>query len=214
MSGLLRLFFGVAVALVVLMFLYAPANHTADRFVDFLVSEHEMNVELWGSRHGERVLERMQWLRGEATRNRLPGELGKPLSERRGAAADASAAGKSSADVGARLMRSEYFRSVDALFALTAYRIAMVIELLPVFLPFFVVSIVDGAADRARRAKEFVPHKPGVYGVFVGGLMFTFCMFLVIFCFPGSVNPLIVASGIVLFGLLAGRAIAHFLKHA
>lgn len=214
MALLLRLFLGGAVAAVAVIFLYAPADRSAEHFGRLLAAEHQANVEMWGSRYGERVLERMRWLRGEATRNWLPGELGKPLEKRAGAAADQTAVGRSSSEVTSRLMHNEYFRSIDALLSLAAYRAAMVIELLPLFLPFLAVSIVDGAVERACRSKAFVPHKPGVYGVFVGGLLLTLSMFLVLFVLPTSVTPLAAVTGIVLAGLLAGRSIAHFLKHA
>jgi hypothetical protein len=207
-----RVLFSLTLGWVVLVFLYAPANQGREEFLSLLVQEHQQVKQIWGDEHSERVLDRTRWLLGEALRNRLPGELGKPMDG--GGNDSVAVAGGRGADVEAmaRIMRSAYPQAVEALLALSLYRVAQFVQIVPLLLPFVLAALADGIAERARRLKEFLPHSPATYGMFLWGVLCTVCALLVVFCYPGSVQPLVPAYALVALALCASGAVSRFVK--
>lgn len=210
---MLRALLALAVGLVALLFLYTPANHPRDYFLTLLEQEHRANAAMWGETHAGRTLKRMQWLVGEATRNRLPGVLGKPLDESTGAEAGRSASGRrADFEVMHRVQQSEYVQAMDGLFALSMYRLAAVVELVPWLLPLLLAAVADGAFERVRRRSEFVPQSPGMYGIFLAGLILTVASIPLLCFLPAPIDPLVVAVLLVAMFMLTGGAIARFLR--
>jgi hypothetical protein len=58
-------------------------------------------------------------------------------------------------EVSSRLFDNDYFRSIDALFALATYRLSILLEALPFLLVFLTVALFHGVEPR-----EFALYRP------------------------------------------------------
>ncbi len=210
---MLRALLALAAGLVALLFLYAPANHSRDYFLRLLEQEHFDNAAMWGQAHAGRTLQRMLWLVGETTRNRLPGGLGKPRDDMAGAQAGVGVAGRGAdVEIMRRVQQSEYVQAMDGLFVLSMYRLAALVELVPWLFPLLLAAVADGAFERARRRSEFVAQSPGMYGLFLAGLILTAASIPLLCSWPARIDPLVEAVVLVAMFMLTGGAIARFLR--
>ncbi|WP_204320014.1 DUF4400 domain-containing protein, partial [Klebsiella pneumoniae] len=62
------------------------------------------------------------------------------------------------ASVNQRLFGNSYFRAIDALVLLAAFRLSAMLEWLPWMAAFLAAAIADGAISRVIKSKEFLHH--------------------------------------------------------
>ena len=109
-----------------------------------------------------------------------------------------------------RLFGNPYFRSIDSLFALAAYRLSAIIELLPLLTIFLLVVAVDGFVLRQVRAKEFVAHSAEMFGgslivaIMLGGMV-AVSAFL-----PMRLHPMFFTLSLLAMLFALSRAIANY----
>lgn len=195
------------VSLVVLLVLglYVPASSGPERFLDLIRTEHRLNEQWWGQDTSMRIMDRMLDYQGSAAK----------LSEAGASTGSTDVTGAIAGSLGnatQSLFKNAYFRSLDTLLALAAFRLSSLLEALPLGLVFMLVVLVDGFVCRAVKAKEFRHHSPEMYMVMICSaivLASTMAMSLIV---PVAVHPLLFAALPLLIGLCASRAVANFHK--
>ena len=145
-------------ALVALV-LYLPAANGPETFLRQVTVEHDANLHLLGQDAALRILDRTRFLQGQsAGANPIPSTFrdnpGPPP-------VDVTVARHVSA-AGARILDSRYVRSMEALLALSLFRIASLAEWLPLVSAFICVEIFERfkagrIADAARLQLDLVP---------------------------------------------------------
>lgn len=139
----------VAFTAVLWLVLYSPAKTSAERYAEILSQEHDAYSVALGPGVADRMLERLNRLELIPRIEQLAGapepvEAGTPterVSNRMSAAAH-------------RFFSHRYFRSMDGLVALAAFRAGALYELSGLVLVFFAVVVVDALAVRSARAAE------------------------------------------------------------
>jgi hypothetical protein len=195
-----------ALLAVLCIVLYVPSAVPPEQLAQVLRAEHEINTRLWGSRASDRILERMLDFQAAA-----PAVAAAPPATVSvgGAGVDAAMAAQV-AQMSMRLFGSPYLRSVDALFALAAYRMSTLLHALPLLLVFMAICAVDGLAVRRVRARELAAHSAELYTVSVTLGITLLALVAVTTFVPVALGPL-VALGALLVTLFAlSRAIANY----
>lgn len=139
----------VAFTAVLWLVLYAPAKTSAERYAEILAQEHDAYAQALGQEVADRMLERLNQLQlipriEDIAMPTEPAAVGTPTER----VANRMAA------VTHRFFAHGYFRSMDGLVALAAFRASAVLELGVVVIVFLVVVIVDALAVRKARAAE------------------------------------------------------------
>ena len=139
----------VAFTAVLWLVLYSPAKTSAERYAEILSQEHGAYSDALGSTVADRMLERLSQLRlvptlEQAAGGPQPSETGSPTDRVANRMAAASH----------RFFSHRYFRSMDGLVALAAFRASALYELSAAVLVFFAVVLVDAFAVRSARAAE------------------------------------------------------------
>ncbi len=194
---LTRILVVIAMAICLATLVAAPSRYTADEFRATIVNEHGLFAAVFGEHHAASVLERTDQLR------RLVG--GPTVHHEDG--------GLSAHGAPTQFNKSNYGQAVDAMLLLAGYRASYYIEFLPLLLPFLVVFIIDGLTTRSVRAREFLPHSPGVYGLLLFLMVAVLSGTFVAICLPWVVHPLWLMLSPVFLAFLAGRATANYHKH-
>lgn len=197
---------GSLLALLALV-LYLPAATAPEIFLRQVTVEHETNLRVLGLDAARRILARMQFLQGQsATVNPIPSTFrdnpGPPP-------VDVTVARHVSA-AGVRILDSRYVRSMEALLALSLFRIASLAEWLPLVSAFLFVAIFDGLIRRAVKSKEFLRHDPELFAVHACLALLTVCGLALSVVLPTTIHPYAFASAPLLAALFSGQAIAHF----
>lgn len=201
-------FVSIASLLAVLcIVLYLPSAVPADRFLQVLRAEHEVNERVWGTAVSNRVLARMLDMQQAAAPVSTPPAPTMQVSQQ---PAVNAAMADSVAQMSKRMFDNPYFRSIDAQVVLVAYRISSMVEMLPLLAVFALICFVDGYVLRLVRAKEFVAHNAEVYGASGVLAVLVFCGVVLTSFLPFQLHP-----GLVLVALLAmlftlSRAVANY----
>jgi hypothetical protein len=141
--------------------LYIPSASPPERFTEVLRAEHAASREIWGPAVADRILRRMLDIQqGSPPLSEPPAPM---VHVGQQPAVDAAMAAQMT-QMSMRLFGNPYFRSIDSLFALAAYRLSAIIELLPLLTIYLLVVAVDGFVLRQVRAKEFVAHSAEMFG--------------------------------------------------
>ena len=154
--------------------LYIPSASPPERFTDVLRAEHAASRDIWGPVVADRILKRMLDIQQGAPSMSEPPPHTVQVGQQ--ASVDAAMAVQIT-QMNMRLFGNPYFRSIDSLFALAAYRLSAIIELLPLLAIFLLVVGVDGFVLRQVRAKEFVAHSAEMFGgsliaaIMLGGMV-------------------------------------------
>lgn len=200
----------VAVAtLLTILVLYLPSAHPPSRFIEQITSEHGMNQAFWGERGASRILERMFSMQAET--GAVAPAVAAPLPPQ---PADVNAAVLNEvARLTDRLFGSDYVRGIDALLLLAMYRLASLIEWLPILFLFAGIAWFDGLMMRRVRSHEFVGHDPRLFGVLRISMILVMGITIVWFVVPVTVHPLALGSAPATAIILGALAIANFHRH-
>ena len=190
--------------------LYLPSAHPPERFLAQIRSEHQAMEELWGEAPALRILDRALGLQGAARE-------ATPVHTTVGASAASGVDGavaREMASVNRRLFGNSYFRAIDALVLLAAFRLSAMLEWLPWMAAFLVAATADGAISRVIKSKEFLHHDPEVFALAVSAAIVLACTAAVTFVLPTTVPPLTLPTVIVAIALLGAAALSSFHRRA
>lgn len=196
----------VALLCLLVLVLYLPSAHPPDRFVDLVRQEQQTIERFWGQPAASRILSRALAMADSAQQ---VSPLPNPSS---GASASAvgGAVAIEMASVNQRLFNSAYFRSIDALLLLAAFRLSTLVEWLPWLLAFGVAAVIDGALIRKVKAKEFRQHDPEWFAAHASMSIVTICMTVIGFVLPLVLHPMVMPCAPLLLSVFAGRTVANF----
>lgn len=183
--------------------LWVPSAYPPTHFVGLLRAEHAEAAAFWGSVAAVRRLDRALGLLEAPSGPALTA----PSHVLPGAVATEMAAAHR------RLFANDYFRAVDALLLLAAYRAATLLDCLPVLALFLFAALADGALVRLIKAREFRQHDPEMFALYAGGVYLTLCGTLVASVLPWVLPPWILPAVPLAVGAFAGGALACFHKH-
>jgi hypothetical protein len=196
----------VSLLFLLVLVLYLPSAHPPERFLMQLRSEHEATVNFWGEAPALRILSRALGLQDSA-RQATPvpsAAAALPSSGLGGAVAHEMAS------VNQRLFDNAYFRSIDALALLAAFRLSALLEWLPWLAAFAGAALVDGLIVRAIKSKEFRQHDPELFALCACLAIVTGCAALVGFVIPIPLHPLVMPGVPLLISVLLSRAMGSF----
>lgn len=211
-----------------MLVLYLPSSHAPEQFLAQLRIEHERTQAFWGMETAERILDRMLTLQRHAlTHSPVPAPTGAPTGALTAATTSAptsastgapeqnrmaSAVAHEMAQVNARLFNNRYFRSIDALLALAAYRLATLLEWLPAWWIVGAALLLDALLERALKAKELRSHDPELFALYASVAILLMCSCVLAFVWSWSLPPLLWAAIPPAIALVAARATSHFHK--
>ena len=113
-----------------------------------------------------------------------------------------------------RVIESPYFRCLDALLSLAAYRLAAWLEWLPLAGVFCGAAWCDGLVRRVVKSKTFAQHSAEVVGLHVALIVLLLGCTLIAFAAPWVVHPLLFAAAPIAAGVCGNAAIANYHRHA
>jgi hypothetical protein len=190
--------------------LYLPSAHPPERFLAQIRSEHQAMKELWGEAPALRILDRALVLQG-AAREATP----VPPTVGASAASDVDGAvAREMASVNQRLFGNSYFRAIDALVLLAAFRAASMVEWLPWLAIAAFAATADGSIIRLIKAKEFKHHDPELFALFAALAITSACAAIVALVIPVTMPPLLIPVVPVGVATLAALALANFHRRA
>jgi hypothetical protein len=190
--------------------LYLPSAHPPERFLAQIRSEQQAMKELWGEAPALRILDRALVLQGAARE-------ATPVPTTVGASAASGVDGavaREMASVNQRLFGNSYFRAIDALVLLAAFRAAAMVEWLPWLAIAAFAAIADGSIIRLIKAKEFKHHDPELFALFAGLAITSACAAIVALVIPVTMPPLLIPVVPVGVATLAALALANFHRRA
>lgn len=189
--------------------LYIPSATPPERFFELVRAEHATNQRVWGEDAAAKMMQTMLDLTSESKKvsdaPSLPSGSGPT-----GQDAINSAMADELGQMNARLFNNPYFRSIDALFMLAAYRIAALMQIVPLVLVFAAASIVDGFVVRTVRSKEFIQHNPELYVASASLSIVLLCAVALATFAPVRIAPHVVAGALLLASFVGSRAVANF----
>lgn len=188
--------------------LYLPAANPPERFIQQLRHENALNVEFWGDAVGHRILARMLDYE-EAFQSKTPGAAVGALRTTADSAMGNAVAGEVG-KVSERLMNNRYFKSIDTLTVLALYRLASLVEWLPLFAILGVALISDGLVGRILRSREFVQHNPEMFAA--SAIVFMLAMFGLILALvlPQTIHPYLFGFTLLLGGIGVRGIVANY----
>jgi hypothetical protein len=195
-----------ALLCLLVLVLYLPSAHPPERFLAQIRSEHLAMKELWGEAPALRILDRALILQG-AAREATPVP---PTATASAASGVDGAVAREMASVNQRLFGNSYFRAIDALVLLAAFRLSAMLEWLPWMAVFLVAAIADGAVSRVIKSKEFLHHDPERFALYASLAILLTCGAVVALVVPAFLHPSLAPAGLSALAVLCGRSIAHF----
>lgn len=198
-----------ALLCLLVLVLYLPSAHAPERFLAQIRSEHRAMEELWGEAPALRILDRALGLQG-AARKATPVP---PIASASAGGVDGAVA-REMASVNQRLFGNSYFRAIDALVLLAAFRASAMVEWLPWLAVAALATLVDGGIVRLIKAKEFRHHDPELFALFAGLAITAACATVVALVIPVTMPPLLIPVVPVGVAALAALALAHFHRRA
>lgn len=195
-----------ALLCLLVLVLYLPSAHPPERFLAQIRSEHQAMEEIWGETPALRILDRALGLQGAARE-------ATPIPPTAGASAASGVDGavaREMASVNQRLFGNSYFRAIDALVLLAAFRLSAMLEWLPWMAAFLAAAVADGAISRVIKSKEFLHHDPERFALYTSVAIVLVCAFMVSMVMPVSVHPAVSPVVAALLGILAGLSLSHF----
>lgn len=196
----------VSLLCLLILVLYLPSTHSPDRFVELVRHEQQVIERSWGKKAAFRILSRALAMADSAQQVSpvpRPSKAGTPDVV-------SGAVAIEMASVNQRLFNSAYFRSIDALLLLAAFRFSTLVEWLPWLLAFSAACVIDGALTRRVKAKEFRQHDPEWFALHASLGILTICMTIIGLVLPQLLHPLVMPCAPVLLSLFVGSALACF----
>lgn len=197
----------VCLAALLAIALYVPSAYPPERFLDQLRHEHTSIAELWDHAVAARVLDTALGLQDSARRAAPSPHAATPAES---AAAVDNAIAHEMSSVSQRLFSNAYFRSIEALFLLSMFRLGTMAHALPWLLPFVVAVLADGQVSRLLKAREFGQHDPEVFALAIAAAIAVSCMTFVALVVPADMPVIVWPAAPLIVALLAGRALACF----
>lgn len=197
-----------ALLCLLVLVLYLPSAHPPERFLAQIRSEHQAMETLWGEAPALRILARALGLQG-AAREATPVP---PTASASAASGVDGAVAREMASVNQRLSGNSYFRAIDALVLLAAFRLSAMLEWLPWMAAFLVSAVADGAISRVIKSKEFLHHDPERFALYASLSILLACAAVVALVLPVGVHPLVGPAVVATLAVLWGRSVAHFHK--
>lgn len=195
-----------ALLCLLVLVLYLPSAHPPERFLAQIRSEHQAMEEIWGETPALRILDRALGLQGAARDSTsIP-----PTAGESAASGVDGAVAREMASVNQRLFGNSYFRAIDALVLLAAFRLSAMLEWLPWMAAFLVAAVADGAISRVIKSKEFLHHDPERFALYTSVAIVLACAFVVSMVVPIGVHPVVGPCVMATLGILAGRSLAQF----
>ena len=195
-----------ALLCLLVLVLYLPSAHPPERFLAQIRSEHQAIEEIWGETPALRILDRALGLQG-AAREATPVP---PTAGASAASGVDGAVAREMASVNQRLFGNSYFRAIDALVLLAAFRLSAMLEWLPWMAAFLVAAVADGAISRVIKSKEFLHHDPERFALYASVSILLACAAVVALVLPVEVHPLVSPGVVATLAVLWGRSVAHF----
>jgi hypothetical protein len=185
---------------------YLPAVYPPQRFIQQIRVEAGLNASVWGEKRALRILARMLDMQTTtAHASPVPAMADAPIV----AGVDPAVASEMQ-QVNRRLFNNPYFRSIDALLALAAYRLSSLVEWLAILVVFMLAVLFDGLLLRIVKSKEFVLHNPELYALHACAAIMTACVTVVALVIPITLHPLMLPIVPVAISFFLSRATAHF----
>ena len=217
----------VLIGLLVLV-LALPATRPPAHFLAVMRAEHGALETVWGADTADTILQRALAWQGYAAEVApvpraadAPGASGQPGSAASTSAATSAtnsatnqAAARELAAVSRRLFDNTYFRSVEALMLLAAFRLAALLQWLPWLAALGIAVLVDGLTVRRIRATQLRSHDPERFAVFAGSGVLGVCLLLLAAVAPVQLPPLAAAWALAGITMLVGLAVGEFHRRA
>lgn len=199
-----------ALLCLLVLVLYLPSAHPPERFLAQIRSEYQAMEEIWGETPALRILDRALGLQG-AAREATPVP---PIASASAASGVDVAMAREMASVNQRLFGNSYFRAIDSLVLLAAFRLSAMLEWLPWMAAFLVAAMADGAISRVIKSKEFLHHDPERFALYASMAIVLSCAAVVSTVVPVRVHPMVSPAVLAALALLAGRSFSHFHRRA
>ena len=200
----------VSLLSLLVLVLYLPSAHPPERFLTQLRTEHQATAAFWGETPALRILSRALGMQDAARQaTPVPSAADAPPSSALG-----GAVAHEMASVNQRLFDNAYFRSIDALVLLAAFRLSTLLEWLPWLAAFALAVLVDGGIVRLIKSKEFRQHDPELFALFACLAIAVACATVVGFVIPLTLHPLVMPAVPIAIGVLVSRALASFHRRA
>jgi len=196
----------VSLLCLLVLVLYLPSAHPPERFLAQLRTEHQATVTFWGEAPALRILSRalgMQDVARQATP--VPSAVDAPLTS-----AVTGAVAQEMVSVNQRLFNNAYFRSIDALVLLAAFRLSTLLEWLPWLAAFALAVLADGWIARLIKSKEFRPHDPELFALYACLAIVVACATVVGFVVPMTLHPIVLPGVPIAISVLLSRAVGSF----
>lgn len=204
-------FFSIAALLCLLVLvLYLPSAHPPERFLVQIRTEHQALERLWGEARAQRILDRALGLQ-DASREATPVP---PTAGITAASGVDGAVAREMASVNLRLFGSSYFRAIDALVLLAAFRLSAMLEWLPWMAVFAAANVADGVIARTLKSREFRQHDPERFALFAAIAIACACTAAVSAVVPVTLHPLAMPVVPAVIAVFVGRSVAHFHERA
>lgn len=196
----------VSLLCLLVLVLYLPSTHSPDQFLELVRQEQQVSERSWGQKAAFQILSRALAMADSAQQVSPIPTPSKALPPD----AVGGAVAIEMASVNQRLFNSAYFRSIDALLLLAAFRFSTLLEWLPWLLAFSAACVIDGALIRRVKAKEFRQHDPEWFAAHASLSIVTICVTVIGFIMPLVLHPLVMPGAPLMLSLFAGRALGCF----
>lgn len=191
-----------------MLVLYLPSARPAHAFVAQIRNEHEVMAGFWGRAHAIGMLQTMLDLQAESPH-------APPLmSNATVLSTPETKVQKEVSAVSERLLKNEYFLSLNALVLLATYRIAVILHLLPGIVPFFLAAVADGLVRRAVKGTDFTGHNPEVFSGCVCGAILNACLGVIACVIPVPLPAPLMPALLGGMGVFANLGLANYHKRA
>ncbi len=195
-----------SLTLLLVFVLYLPAARPPERFLAQIRIEHDLHAALWGDAKAERIMENAL-----AMNNVLSSASPVPTAAQAPRANGMARAVSGEMErVNQRFFGNSYFRAIDALLLLATYRLAALVEWVPIQLFVILAILADGILVRILRSKEFKSHDPEWFALHASAFIFLGCASIVAFTVPLTISPMVLATMPVLGAFFSGRVVANF----
>ena len=200
----------VSLLCLLVLVLYLPSAHPPERFLAQLRIEHQATAAFWGDAPALRILSRALGMQDSARQaSPVPSAAAAlPSSALGGAVAHEMAS------VNQRLFDNAYFRSIDALVLLAAFRLSTLLEWLPWVAAFALAVLADGLIARLIKSKEFRHHDPELFALYACLAIVVACATVVGLVVPVTLHPLVMPGVPIAISVLMSRAVASFHRRA
>lgn len=200
----------VSLLCLLVLVLYLPSAHPPERFLAQLRTEHQATAAFWGEAPALSILSRAMGMQDAARQaTPVPSAADAPPSSALG-----GAVAHEMASVNQRLFDNAYFRSIDALVLLAAFRLSTLLEWLPWLAAFALAVLADGWIVRLIKSKEFKQHDPELFALYACLAIVTGCATVVGFVIPVTLHPLAMPGVPIAISVLLSRAVASFHRRA